>query len=69
MQFNYPNGIAHPPIFLDEYHAYLADNLIAQEVARERGILKYRLRQAGVPFHPEMETNDLVTLMGLCPSH
>ena len=61
MLFHYSRGIAHPPFLIDKNRAILADSMIAREVARERSVLKYLLRQAGIPFHPETETDDLVT--------
>jgi hypothetical protein len=42
-----------------------ADRLIEQEVARERCVIKRRLAAAGVPFHPEMATEDLIDLARL----
>ena len=68
MLFCYPHGINPTPKFTNESSG-LADDLIAQEMRRERGVLKYRLRKAGIPFHSEAETNDLVTLMALFSVH
>jgi len=62
MLYCYPHGIAQPPYFIED-RTTLAEYLIAQELTRERGVLKYRLRRAGIAYNPEAETEDLAKLI------
>jgi len=67
MLYCYPRGIAQPPYFIED-RATLAEYLISQELTRERGVLKYRLRKAGIPFDPDSDTEELAKLVPRKPS-
>jgi hypothetical protein len=68
MLFCYPHGITQIPNF-ERDRSDLAEDLIAQEMIRERGVLECRLRRAGISFHSAMDTNELVKLIARFSVH